>query len=172
MKKVTSNSLVVSVILAILIVIFLTSCGSRKVSKSNVTLTDSQSVEKTSIDSSKTSKNTSSNVQITENKELNEFVLEPIDTSKEFIYNDKKYKNVRLTHRNIKSNTNIDKVVKVSEIKQNNVKTSSKEIKEKKVNVITKDIHREQSYWWLLWLLLLIPAYFLWQKFKDKIWFI
>ena len=172
MKKVTSNSLVVSVILAILIVIFLTSCGSRKVSKSNVTLTDSQSVEKTSIDSSKTSKNTSSNVQITENKELNEFVLEPIDTSKEFIYNDKKYKNVRLTHRNIKSNTNIDKVVKVSEIKQNNVKTSSKEIKEKKVNVITKDIHREQSYWWLLWLLLLIPAYFVWQKFKDKIWFI
>jgi len=119
----------------------LISCGSRKVTKSKI----EEKKDSVSIVDVKTEIKTNENTEINNNSKIDktedEFIIEPIDNSKEIIVNGKTYKNVKITHKKTKDNslhTNQKKVVKNAlkqQIKHNKqTVTSSKVSNEKKID--------------------------------------
>jgi preprotein translocase subunit SecF len=125
----------------ILVSIVFISCGSRKVDKSKTEIKkDSVSVVdvKTEI---KTNENTEINNNSKIDKTEEEFIIEPIDNTKEIVVNGKTYKNVKIRHKKTKDNslhTNQKKVSKNAlkqQIKHSKqVVSTSKVLKEKKID--------------------------------------
>jgi hypothetical protein len=140
--------------LILLSTIFLFSCGSRKVNKS-------QTTEKTQIaisDNSKTETITDTNTKVIDCTDTDEITIVPVDNTKEIIVNGKKYFNVSLKHRKVKNNITTNKVEKVAKIEQKAVKTN---VKAKRV-IEVKQVERKGitflSFWWL-WLLIILMIY-------------
>ena len=75
------------------------------------------------------------------------------------------YKNVKIKRSKKKNNISVAKDVIVQ---QNVQKSDLKAVKTNKV-VEIKQIERKQSYWWMLWFLLLIPIYIFWRKYRVLI---
>jgi preprotein translocase subunit SecF len=128
-------------ILFILISILFISCGSRKVSKTNL----EQKKDSVSVVSEKTEIKTNENTEINNNSKIDktedEIIIEPIDNTKEIVVNGKTYKNVKIRHKKTKDNslhTNQKKVSKNAlkqEIKHSKQDVStSKVLKEKKID--------------------------------------
>ena len=154
-----NNIILIALILALLGAIFLTSCGSRKVNKS-----ETKETEKTEIKTEeKTETKLTDNTKIIDTSTTDEIEIIPIDNSLPFTVNGKEYKNVKIRHKKNKKNISIVKDVKVQ---QNTQKSGLKTVKRDLI-IERKLIDRKQSYWWLLWFLLLIPAYYLWKKYKG-----
>lgn len=149
----------ISKIILLFSLVLLVGCSTRKVQKSTEaqkeTTTEAVKIDEVKTDNTK--------INIVEN--CDETIIEPIDTIAPMIVDGKVYKNARLRRVNKKVETNI-----VKDIKQ--VKTTVKQAKKKTSHeVIKKDIQKKSvSLWWLL--LLIIPIYYLYRKFKDLIWFI
>ena len=143
-------------IVYLLILLILTSCGSRKVE-----ITKQEKQVETNIVETKTTTD-SSNVEIKFNYELNTFTVEAKDNLKPFTYNGKTYFNVVLRHENKKDNSLYRKDIKVvkNESKQSNIK-SKEVIKEKKVQRDNYNI----KYFILLFILLLIILYYIYKKY-------
>ena len=140
-------------IVYLLILLFLTSCGSRKVEKKQ----QEKQVETNIVENTTTTD--SSNVEVKFNYELNIFTVEAKDNLKPFTYNGKTYYNVVLRHENKKDNSLYKKDIRIvkNEAKQSNIK--SKEVfKEKK---ILRDNYNIKYFILLLILLLLIIYYIL-----------
>lgn len=133
-------------------------CGSRK-SETNKTDLNSKEVV---TDKSTTETKTDTNTKVIDCTFTDEVEIIPIDNTKEIIVNGKVFKNVRLKHKKTKNNIVVDKVVKEVKKQQNDIKTKKKVILEVK----QKETERTLSYWWLLWLLILIPIYILYRKYK------
>jgi hypothetical protein len=88
-------------LILILSLIFLFSCGSRKVETEK-----KDSKEVTKIDSiAKIVEKTNIKIDTKKDIEESELVFTPIDNTKEFIVNNKTYKNVKISHRKKKDNT-------------------------------------------------------------------
>ena len=168
----STKILLIETALAVITFLLMTSCGTRKVSKSNTETNETAKTEIVTVDSSKTTTNTNENTKIVFDVESNEFTVTPIDTSKSSQFGKVVFKNAVLKHRKVKDNTILDKNIKVAQIEQKSVKTTAKAETSKTAKQNIKVIDKKANYFWLFWLLLLIPVYFLWQKFKDKIWFI
>lgn len=137
----------------LLSLIFLTSCGSRKV---QITQQEKQ-VETNIVENTTTTD--SSNVEVKFNYELNIFTVEAKDNLKPFTYNGKTYFNVVLRRENKKDNSLYKKDIRIvkNEAKQSNIK--SKEVfKEKKVQ---RDNYNIKYFILLLIILLLIIFYIL-----------
>lgn len=148
-------------LLKILFIWFLlVGCSTRKVQKSIDTIKET-TTEAIKIDEVKTD-----NTKTTIVENCDETVIEPIDTIKPMTVNGKVYKNARLRHSNKKVN-----IIVVNDIKE--VKTTAGNAKKSTSHeIIKKDIQRTGfSCLWLL-LLLLIPLYYLYRKYKNYIWFI
>jgi len=142
------------------IAIALSSCGAKKLSKTEVK-TDSIAsvVENTKIDSvSKETKTT--NIDIS----TDEYFIEPIDTSKSIELTDAngkvtKVKNARIRSKKVKNNSN---VVESKEIVKTAVKNLNTNVSVSKSKT-TKDLVKEQfnwstfilSFWWL-WLIIIL----------------
>jgi hypothetical protein len=117
------------------------SCGSRKVNKTNLEeKKDSISVVDVKTDTKINEDTQESNISKIDKTEY-EFIIEPIDTSKEIVVNGKTYKNVKIRHKKRKDNslhTNQKKVVKNAlkqQIKHSKqVVSTSKVLKEKKID--------------------------------------
>ena len=128
-------------LICILVSIVFLSCGSRKVSKSNL----EEKKDSVSVVDVKTEIKTNENTEINNNSKIDkteeEFIIEPIDNTKEIVVNGKTYKNVKIRHKKTKDNSlhiNKKKVSKNAlkqQIKHSKqVVSTSKVLKEKKID--------------------------------------
>lgn len=142
----------------ILILLLLVGCGTRKVNKSNT-----ETTTKTEVSVSDTTKivtNTAYNIE----KVVNDFCIEPIDTTKALVIIDNEgkktsYINAKIRHRRENS---VNKTLK-NEIVQSSHKENIKTTTQAKTNV--KEVQREISIiaqlWWLWLILLALFLYYL-----------
>jgi hypothetical protein len=159
-----NNLLLIAIITALIAAIVLTSCGSRKVQKSE-TKEQEQKIEKSTLE---TETRVTDNTKIVDTSTSDEIEIIPVDNTLPFTVNGKEYKNVKIKRKKSKNNISVAKDVKVQHKAQ---KSDLKVVKANKV-VKEKQIERKQSYWWMLWFLLLIPIYILYKKYKDKLPFV
>jgi len=139
----------------ILLVLILNGCASRKVAiDKKESIKDSLvelSIKKDSIEITKE--------EIKNNIIIDDFIITPIDSSKEIFVNGKIYKNVVLRHLKIKDNSlyRKDKIVSKSEDKQQKTKVvvKNKELK--------KDSDKKANYYVYLWLLVIPLVYYIWK---------
>jgi hypothetical protein len=145
----------------ILILLLLVGCGTRKVNKSNTETTTKTEVSIS--DTTKIVKNTAYNIE----KVVNDFEIEPIDSTKAIVIidnNGKKtsYLNAKIRHRRENS---VNKTLK-NEIVQSSHKENIKATTQAKTNV--KEVQREISIitqlWWLWLILLALFLYYLNKK--------
>jgi len=154
-----NNIILIALILGLLGAIFLTSCGSRKVQKS-----ETKETEKTEVKTEeKTETKLTDNTKIVDTSTTDEIEIIPVDNTLPFTINGKEYKNVKIKRSKKKNNITINKDVKV----QHNEEKSGLMTVKRDLIIERKVIDRKQSFWWLLWFLLLIPAYYLWRKYKG-----
>ena len=157
----TNNFLLITIIVGLITAIVLTSCGSRKVQKS-----ETKETEKTEIKTEeKTETKLTDNTKIVDTSTTDEIEIVPVDNSLPFTINGKEYKNVKIRHKKSKNNITINKDVKV----QHNAQKEGLVTVKRDLIIERKVIDRKQSYWWMLWFLLLIPVYYLWRKYKGLI---
>lgn len=145
----------------ILILLLLVGCGTRKVNKSNT-----ETTTKTEVSVSDTTKivtNTAYNIE----KVINDFCIEPIDSTKALVIIDNEgkktsYLNAKIRHRRENS---LNKTLK-NEIVQSSHKENIKATTQVKTNV--KEVQREISIitqlWWLWLILLALFLYYLNKK--------
>jgi hypothetical protein len=147
--------------LILLLSILIVGCGSRKVNKS-VTKEETQiSV----LDTSKTETKTDTNVKVISCFESDEITIVPIDSTKEIFVNGKTYRNVVLKHKKVKGNKVVEQSKKEVKIEQKAVKTNIK----KQTQIEVKQIDKEPfNFLVWFWLILLIPIYLLYRKYKHK----
>ena len=143
-----------------LIVILFSSCASRKVS------IDKKDYKKDSLIELNIKKDS---IEITKEETINniiidDFIITPIDSTKEIFVNGKTYKNVVLRHLKVKDNSlyNKDKIVSNSEDKQQKTKVL---VKDKELK---KEIDKKANYYVYLWLLLIPLGYFIWKYLDFK----
>ena len=142
----------------LLVLLLLVGCGTRKVNKS-----DTENKTKTEVTISDTTKivtNTAYNIE----KVVNDFCIEPIDSTKALVIIDNEgkktsYINAKIRHRReISSNKTLK-----SEIVQSSHKENIKTTTQSKTNV--KEVQREISIiaklWWLWLILLALILYYL-----------
>jgi hypothetical protein len=154
-----NNIILIALILALLGAIFLTSCGSRKVQKS-----ETKETEKTEIKTEeKTETKLTDNTKIVDTSTTDEIEICPVSDTIPMVINGITYKNAKIKRSKKKNNISIVKDVKV----QHKAEKSYLKTDKKDLIIERKVIDRKQSYWWLLWFLLLIPAYYLWRKYKG-----
>jgi H+/gluconate symporter-like permease len=160
-----NNILLIAIILALLGAIFLTSCGSRKVQKSETKETEQTEVKT----EEKTETKLTDNTKIVDTSSSDEIEICPVSDTIPMVVNGITYKNAKIRRKKSKNNISIVKDVKVQ---HNEEKSGLVTVKSNKV-VEIKQIEKKQSYWWLLWFLLLIPAYYLWRKYNlSKLFFL
>jgi H+/gluconate symporter-like permease len=154
-----NNILLIAIILGLLGAIFLTACGSRKVQKS-----ETKETEKTEIKTEeKTETKLTDNTKIVDTSTTDEIEISPVSDTIPMVVNGITYKNAKIRRKKTKNNITIEKDVKV----QHNEEKSGLMTFKRDLIIERKLIDRKQSYWWLLWFLLLIPAYYLWRKYKG-----
>jgi flagellar biosynthesis component FlhA len=156
-----NNILLIAIILALLAAIFLTSCGSRKVQKSETKETEQTEVKT----EAKTETKLTDNTKIVDTSSSDEIEICPVTDTIPMVVNGITYKNAKIRRKKSKNNISIVKDVKVQ---HNEEKSGLVTVKSNKV-VEIKLIDRKQSFWWLLWFLLLIPVYYVWRKYKGLI---
>jgi hypothetical protein len=153
-----NNILLIAIVLALITAIVLTSCGSRKVNKSE-TKEQEQKTEKITLE---TETRVTDNTKIIDTSTCDEIEIVPVDNTLPFTVNGKEYKNAKIRHKKSKNNISIVKDVKV----QHKAKKEGVVVVKSNKIIEVKQTERKESYWWLLWFLLLIPAYYLWRKYK------
>lgn len=156
-----NNILLLAIVLGLLGAIFLTSCGSRKVNKSEIKEQE-QKTEKFTLE---TETRVTDNTKIVDTFTSDEIEICPVSDSLPMVINGITYKNAKIRRKKTKNNISITKDVKIQHKAQ---KEGVVMVKRNKV-IEVKQIERKNSYWWLLWFLLLIPIYFAYKKYKVYI---
>jgi hypothetical protein len=149
----------------ILVSLLLFSCASRKVD------IKVQEVKKDSLVETK--------IDLTENKvkdstaetntrtiiNIDEIIIKPIDSLKEFIVEGKTYKNVVLSYKKTKTNSLYNNKIKVSENTLKHVKTDSKIKTSVKESIKEKQIDKKANYFIYLWFILgILILYLIWRS--------
>jgi hypothetical protein len=154
-----NNILLIAIVVGLITAIVLTSCGSRKVAKSE-TKEQEQKTEKITLE---TETRVTDNTKIVDTSTTDEIEIVPVDNTLPFTVNGKEYKNVKIKRKKSKNNISVAKDVKVQHKAQ---KEAVVMVKRNKI-IEVKQTERKDSYWWLLWFLLLIPIYFGYKKYKN-----
>ena len=155
----TNNFLLIAIVIGLISAIVLTSCGSRKVNKSEIKEQE-QKTEKFTLE---TETRVTDNTKIIDTSTTDEIEIIPVDNTLPITVNGKKYTNSRIKWKKKKNNISTVKDVKV----QHNEQKSELKTVKRDLIIERKVIDRKQSYWWTLWFLLLIPAYYVWRKYKG-----
>jgi preprotein translocase subunit SecF len=149
----------------ILVSLLFISCGARKVNKTTI----EEKKDSVSVIDVKTEIKTNENIEINNNSKIDktedEFIIEPIDNTKEIVVNGKTYKNVKIRHKKTKDNslhTNQKKVSKNAlkqQIKHNKqVVSTSKVLKEKKID------KKESLVIYIFYLIIFIILYIIYKN--------
>ena len=153
----------------ILVSLLFLSCGSRKVTKTNL----EEKKDSVSVVDVKTEIKTNENTEINNNSKIDkteeEFIIEPIDTSKEIVVNGKTYKNVKIRHKKTKDNSLHINQKKVSKnaLKQQ-IKHNKQVVSTSKV-FIEKKIDKKESLVKYFYLFILLILLYLIYKYKNYI---
>ena len=152
----------------IIISLLLLSCGSRKVNKTNL----EEKKDSISVIDTKTDIKTNENTEINNNSKIDktedEFIIEPIDTSKEIVVDGKTYKNVKIRHKKTKDNslhTNQKKVSK-NALKQQ-IEHNKQVISKRKVFVEKKIEKKESLVIYIYYLIILLILYVIYRYRKT-----
>lgn len=140
-------------------------CGARKVNKED-------KIEEKATVEVVTQKDSVSEVVKTEVKfdiDTHEIEIIPIDSTKEFVVEGKKYFNARIKIKKKKDNTIYSKDSIVSKTSQKQSKTVTKETKKEKVKTVDKKEAKTFWFWLSFWIILLLLIIWLYQKFKSKL---
>jgi ABC-type oligopeptide transport system substrate-binding subunit len=156
-----NNLLLIAIILALITIIFLTSCGSRKVQKSE-TKEQEQKTEKITLE---TETRVTDNTKIVDTSTSDEIEICPVSDSLPMVVNGITYKNAKIRHKKSKNNISIEKDVKIQHKAQ---KEHVVMVKRNKI-IEVKQTERKESYWWLLWFLLLIPIWYYGKKYFQRL---
>ncbi|SNA83407.1 hypothetical protein DK150_550078 [Flavobacterium psychrophilum] len=167
----------------LIILLWMTSCGTRKVITN--TTKKENTVENVSTEKKDLEVKENSNVKVTnEVVETDETTTEkttytPVDASKPSSFTDgngnkKELNNTSYTHEKTKSKTNKKgtskkELTNVKTTKSNVAKSNSNKVKNNEVSK-HKDIARTSFNWWWLLLLILLIIVYLFYRYKDKIW--
>ena len=144
---------------------FLISCGARKVNKEEK-IEDKTTVETVKqIDSTKEETKT----EVKYDVETCEVEVIPIDSTKEFIVEGKKYFNARIKIKKKKDNTLYVKENKVSKTSQKQSNKLIKETKKEKVKAIDKKPAISWQFYLIFCILILLLIIRLYYKFKDRL---
>jgi hypothetical protein len=149
----------------ILVSLFLIGCASRKVDIKTTDIKKDSLVE-TKIDLTE-NKVKDSTAETNTNTIINidEIIIKPLDSLKEFIVEGKTYKNVVLSYKKTKSNTLSNNKIKLSENTLKHVKTDSKIKTSVKENIKQKQIDKKANYFIYLWFILgIIILYLIWRS--------
>lgn len=149
----------------ILVSLLLFSCASRKVDV-KVKQVKKDSLVETKIDLTENKvKDSIVETNIKTILNVDEIIIKPLDTCKEFIVDGKTYKNAILTYKKTKSNTLYNNNIKVSENTLKNVKTDIKVKTSSKENIKEKQIDKKANYFIYLWFILgILILYLIWQS--------
>lgn len=149
----------------ILVSLLLFSCASRKVDV-KVKEVKKDSLVETKIDLTENKvKDSIVETNIKTILNVDEIIIKPLDTCKEFIVDGKTYKNAILTYKKTKSNTLYNNNIKVSENTLKNVKTDIKVKTSSKENIKEKQIDKKANYFIYLWFILgILILYLIWQS--------
>lgn len=140
-------------------------CGARKVNKED-------KIEEKATVEVVTQKDSVSEVAKTEIKfdiDTHEIEIIPIDSTKEFVVEGKKYFNAHIKIKKKKDNTIYSKDSIVSKTSQKQSKTVTKETKKEKVKIVDKKEAKTFWFWLSFWIILLLLIIWLYQKFKSKL---
>ena len=144
-----------------ILVLLLTSCGSRKVAINNTEIKkDSTAITEVKVETeTKVETEETTNVFVFE--ECEEIEITPIDTSKVILVNGKTYKNVSIKAKKKKIGSSYTNTIKTSDVKT--VDSIAKSVLVKKENTIvkTKDVDKKEAVslnvlWWILIILLIL----------------
>jgi hypothetical protein len=133
-------------------------CASRKVQKTEV----KETTEVKAVDTTKTVTNTQKFERSIDTSTINEIEIVPIDSAKPITYNGKVILNGILRFKTTKVNKVVEIDTKVAQIESKGVSVGSKQVIETEV----KETERKNLPIWWLWILLLIPIYFIYKKLR------
>lgn len=141
------------------------SCASRKVDIKNTEIKKDSLVE-TKIDLTENKvKDSTSVTNIKTIIDIDEIIIKPLDSCKEFIVDGKHYKNVVLSYKKTKTNTLYNNKIKLSENTLKHVKTDIKVKTSSKENIKEKKIDKKANYFIYLWFILgIIILYLIWRS--------
>ena len=153
----------------ILVSLFLIGCASRKV---DIKTTD---IKKDSLVETK--------IDLTENKvkdstaetntktiiNIDEIIIKPLDSLKEFIVEGKTYKNVVLSYKKTKTNSLYNNKIKVFQNASKHVKTTNKVQTSTKENIKQKEIDKKANYFIYIYFIIGIIILYIIYKYKRFI---
>jgi hypothetical protein len=142
----------------LILAITLVSCSTRKVNKTEV----KETTEVKEIDTTKTVTNTQKFERSVDTSTVSEFEIVPIDITKPMVVNGKTYTNAILKRKVTKVNKVVELNEKTSQIESKGVSNEAKG----SFNYNGKEAERKSTQLWWLWILLLIPLYFLYKRLK------
>ena len=140
-------------------------CGARKVNKEDK-IEEKATVE---VVTQKDSVNEVVKTEIKFDIGTQEIEIVPIDSTKEFVVEGKKYFNARIKIKKKKDNTIYSKDNKVSKTSLKQAKTVTKETKKDKVKTVEKKEAKTFWFWLSFWIILLLLIIWLYQKFKSRL---
>ena len=151
-----NDSIIIAFILAIVLIVCLSSCSTRKVNKTEIKETET----KTEVIAENTKTDVSENTKIVDTSTTDEIEYIPIDNTKTIVVNGKSYFNTKIKRSKKKNNISIVKDKKVSQIKEKSANFTHK--KDRVIELKTTK-RKMFNFWWLL--LLIIPAIFYFRKY-------
>ena len=143
----------------------LIACGARKVNKVDK-VEDKTIVE---VVTQKDSIQTTNKTEIKYDVENYEISVAPIDSTKEFVVEGKKYFNARILIKKKKDNTLYSNDNKVSKTSLKQAKTVTKETKKETGKTVDKKEAKSFMFYLSLWIMLLLLIIWLYKKFKSKL---
>ena len=143
----------------------LIACGARKVNKIDK-VEDKTIVE---VVTQKDSIQTTNKTEIKYDVENYEISVVPIDSTKEFVVEGKKYFNARILIKKKKDNTLYSNDNKVSKTSLKQSKIVTKETKKETGKTVDKKEAKSFMFYLSLWIMLLLLIIWLYKKFKSKL---
>ena len=143
----------------------LIACGAKKVNKVDK-VEDKTIVE---VVTQKDSIQTTNKTEIKYDVENYEISVVPIDSTKEFVVEGKKYFNARILIKKNKDNTLYSNDNKVSKTSLKQAKTITKERKIEKTKAVDKKEAKSFQFYIIFFILLLLLIIWLYRKFKDTL---
>ena len=149
----------------LILLLILSSCGARKVNKSDTKITKDSIVEKlveVVKEETKEEKDSTNLIVVIEDEET---TVSPIDTTKEMVVNGKSYKNAVLKSKKKKTNSLYTNNKIATEIKRMDSIAAVKASTEEEIVASTKYIDKKQDYsFWVILIILIIILITAWQN--------